>query len=257
MKSLKSAMVSKNVFLGSISKEMTTPVDTIIHSAYMMTKDTEITEEHQKNLELISNSGVTLFNAINNILDISKLETGKMEIRFVEYELPALISQITTLHTTEHTGVRFVLNIDEKLPVRLYGDRFNIQKICLKMLDSAFKYTSKGTITFSVSGKPDGGKLWLSFKVSDTGTGISKSELDNLLFNYDGIDVAGKLKTGGTTGLGLFINRRLAEMMKGTFIGTSEVGKGSAFSLRVPQKLLLNKTMGPEIVQKLKTFQYS
>jgi signal transduction histidine kinase len=261
MLSLKGAMESKHAFMTTVTDEMSRPISAIIESSSLMLEDDDISQDHHINhLELINDSGVILFNAISEILEISKLESGKTEIRNAEYELPSLISDITSLYTSHlvDNKVRFDIVLDDGLPFRLLGDELHIKKICHKLLTNAFKYTSKGTITFKVSCKREKGFVWLFIRISDTGIGMTKKDLDNLLTtDYEKINVAQKLKTEGTTGLGLYIVKRIAEIMKGSLLAASEQGKGSAFTLRVPQKQTSAETIETDIIEQLRRFQYS
>jgi signal transduction histidine kinase len=124
-------------------------------------------------------------------------------------------------------------------------------------LTNAFKYTREGTITFKVSCKKEKGYAWLSLVISDTGVGMSKKDLDIHLGDYGQINITQKLKTVGTTGLGLYIIRRIAEVMKGRLIAVSEQGKGSSFTLHVPQKLVSDEIINSDTIEKLKKFEYT
>jgi signal transduction histidine kinase len=261
MLSLKRAMESKSAFMTSVTNEMSNPINNIIKSSSIMLEDEDISQDHHINhLEVINDSGVILLNAINEILEINKLESGKTEIRSAEYELPSLVSDVTSLYTSHlaDNSVRFEVNVDRDTPLKLAGDELHIKKICHKLLTNAFKYTSKGVISFKASCKAEKGFVWLIIRISDTGVGMTKKDLDSLLAtDYEQINVAQKLKTEGSTGLGLYIIKRMAEVMKGSLIAASEQGKGSVFTLRVPQKQVSNAVIGLEISDQLRRFQYS
>jgi signal transduction histidine kinase len=260
MKALKLAFATRNAFMSSITTEMTDPINTIIQSSSLMLGDEHIPEEQHKNLELINDAGIILFNAINDILDLNNLESGKMEFHPADYELAKFISDTTSLFYTTHKddpSVKFDLITEGELPLKLFGDAIHIKKICHRLLTNAFKYTSQGTITFKVSSKKEKGYTWLSLMVSDTGIGMSKQDLDMHLGDYGQINITHKLKTVGTTGLGLYITRRIAEVMKGRLIATSEQGKGSTFTLHVPQKLVSEEVIDADTIEKLKKFQYT
>jgi signal transduction histidine kinase len=146
--------------------------------------------------------------------------------------------------------------MDHDLPFHLVGDELYIKKICHRLLTNAFKYTTKGHITFRISCKREPDFVWLIMQVSDTGAGMSRTDLDNHLEDYGKINVEHKLKKNGTTGLGLYIIRRMAEKMEGRLIASSEKGRGSSFVLHVPQKTVSEETIGQDVIEKLKTFQY-
>ena len=258
MKQLKASMASKSSFMIAISNEMTVPVNSIIKFSTFMMREKNVTESQRKNLQVISDAGTTLHNVINDVLDINKIEAGRMKIQPVEYSLPNLISSITVLYATtvENNIVHFELDIDSKLPVKLYGDELRIKQVCSKLLLNAFKFTAKGTITFSVSCQWEGQDVWLIIKIRDTGVGIQGKDLDHVFSGYDRVDVAGKVKSGGT-GLGLHIINQMVKLMNGTITVSSEYGNGSVFTLRLRQKALSKELIGPDLVQKLKTFQYT
>jgi signal transduction histidine kinase len=260
MKALKSAFASRNAFLNSITNEMSDPINTIIQSSSELLEDEKIPEPEHKNLELINDSGIILFNAINDILDLSKLESGKMEFHPVNYELPGLINDIAALlymTNKDNPSVHFELILDNDLPLKLAGDAFHIKKICHRLLTNAYKYTKEGTITYKVSCKREPGFVWLIMRISDTGIGMTKDDLDNHIGDYGKINIEHKLQTGGTTGLGLYIIRRMTEIMKGKFLAASEHGKGSTFTLNVPQKMISEETISGETAEKLKKFEYT
>jgi signal transduction histidine kinase len=259
MKALKAALLSKSDFMAGISNGMSTPISNIIRSSSLLIREKSLTDVQRKNLEIINDSGQMLIGAINDILAISKLEAGRMEFRPVLYALPEMIAEISSPYITfsEKKSVRFILTIDDKLPRELIGDDLHIKHICRKLLASAFKFTDEGNVTFSMSFTKESGYVWLIIKVSDTGRGILQQELDMFLSDYGQINVAEKLLRGGTTGLGLYIIRRLAEMMKGSFTAFSELGEGSVFTVRLPQKAQSNDVIGPSVSGMLENFQYS
>jgi signal transduction histidine kinase len=258
MKALKTVSASRSAVLASISNEMSNPINVIINLSSAMMEDKEIIEKQGKNLELITDSGVTLLNVINDILDISKLEAGQMKITPTEYKVADLISDISGYHRIiiENKPILFMLNIDKKLPLKLYGDWFRIKHICYHLLDNAYKYTVEGTITLDISCKHEDRFVWLFIKVTDTGKGIKEEDLGSLSVGYGQSDIVAKYRAGGT-GLGLNIASRVAKLMKGKVLAASEYGKGSTFSLCVPQKLLSKETIRPEVIEKLKSFRYS
>ena len=260
MGALKSAVASRNTFMASLTNEMSTPIYNIISTSSLMIEDKKISEEDRKNyLEKINDSGTILLNAVNDIIEISKLDSGRMEVRPVQYLLPDMISDMTSLHLNlDNRNISFVLNISDGLPLKLFGDDHRIKSICTRLLYNAFRYSSKGVVTLDVScSRGDKGYVCLIISVRDTGTGIAKKDLETLLSDYEHINVVNKLRESGTTGLGLYIMRRMTETMKGKFSVASEVGKGSVFSLRLPQKLVSNETISADLKEQLKLFRYS
>jgi signal transduction histidine kinase len=258
MASQKKSFALKNSFMTSLTDEMTNPINAVIETSTAMVDDPSASPDQKKNFEAINDAGILLLNAMNEIKEISRLESGKAEIHSRNYELPNLIHDITSLYTSHTAGsdVIFKIEIDNNTPLRISGDDLHIKKVCHNLLTNAFKYTTKGTITFKVSCKQEAGILWLTMKIIDTGLGMTRRGLDSLLVDYAKMDVTGKVQMGGVSGLGLYIARRMTEMMKGTLTASSEQGKGSVFTLRVPQKQLSKETISAQTIEKLKTFKY-
>ena len=258
-KALKSASSAKSAFLANISHEMRTPLNAIIGFSSLVLGDKETPETERENITLIYDSGMMLLNVINDILDINKIEAGKLEIIPVEYELPDLIHDSTAIYVMSITDkpIVFELDIDETLPLKLFGDQLRIKQVCYKLLSNAFKFTSSGSITFCVSCTQEKGSLvWLTIDIKDTGIGINEADLERIFSDYGQMDTSAARKASGT-GLGLGIAKRLAELMGGTLTVTSEHGKGSVFTLRLRQKVLSNEQIGPERTENLKNFIYS
>jgi signal transduction histidine kinase len=248
MNALKKSSEARNSFLSSISSSMADPINHIIKISSLLSKYTEITEDHQKNLEVINDEGMKLFDVINDILDILKIEAGKLKFNPVKYKLPNVISEVTSTYMvyTENKPIQYKLVVDENLPVNLVGDELRIKQIFHYLLTNAFKYTNKGSITVSITSKLKTEYLLLVIKITDTGVGMTEEKLSTIFTNYG----------QGSGGLGLFLCKQLAEIiMKGTLSVTSEYGKGSVFTLCVPQKLVSNETIGPETAKKLGAFK--
>jgi signal transduction histidine kinase len=247
MYTIKEASETRTAFLSNISNTMANPINNIIRLSSLLSKYTEITEDHNKNLELINDEGLKLYNVINDILDILKIEAGKLKINPVRYNLPKFIYDISSPYSmlTENKQIQYKLIIDNNLPVELIGDELRIRQICHHLLTNAFKYTNEGSVTVNITGKKKNDTVLLVVKISDTGIGIAQNKLNSIFINYG----------QGTGGLGLFICKQLAEMMKGTLTVTSEHGKGSVFTLCVPQKLSSNEIIDPDTIRKLANFK--
>jgi signal transduction histidine kinase len=245
---LKTASENRASFLSGISSSMSDPVNHIIRLSSSLSKRAKITEDHQKNLDIISDEGMKLFSIINDILDVLRIESGTIKYNPVKYKLPKLISDITSTYLlyTENKPINYNLIIDEKLPVNLAGDELRVRQICHRLLTNAFRYTNTGSITVNITSKLKNNYVMLIIGVIDTGVGMTKEKLSAIFVNYG----------QGSGGLGLFLCKQLAEIMKGTLSVTSEPGKGSAFTLCVPQKLLSTETIGPEVAKKLAAFNF-
>ena len=260
MGALKTASDSRNAFLSKISKEMADPINDIIRLSSLIYGKEDINDDLLKNLELINDSGTILYDVINNIMDILKIEAGELKLNHVKYKLQDLIHSVTSQYAilAEDRPIKYKLNIDEKLPLPelLMGDALRIRLICQHLLNNAFRFTSKGVISVNISCKWKDVYVWLIIKVSDTGIGIAEEKLKHIFAGYGQIDAVEKFRSGGT-GLGLYISKQLVDLMKGTLSITSELGKGSVFTLCLPQKLLSEKPVDPEIIKKLVNLEYS
>ena len=249
MEALKESSEARTTFLSGISSSMADPINHIIRLSSLLSKYTEITEDHQKHLEVINDQGMKLFTVINDILDILNIEAGKLKFKPVKYHLPQLISDITSIYLicTEDKPIEYKLVIDDKLPENLVGDALRIKQICHHIINNSFKYTHSGSITVDITSKRKDEYIWLIIKIIDTGIGMTEDKLNTIFANYG----------QGTGKLGLFLCKRLAEIMKGTLTVTSEEGNGSVFTLCVPQKLSSHETIAPETIKKLAAFKYN
>ena len=249
----------KSAFLANMSHEMRTPLNAVIGLSQLVLEDEELSEEGYSKLKKIYNSGLTLMNTVNDILDISKIEAGKFELAPAQYDVPSMINDAVVqsiLHIKEKP-VRFTLNIKEDLPVRLYGDELRIKQVLSNLLSNAFKYTKEGMVELGISHTIlEGGEVWISIRVQDTGIGIQSEHINSLFDDYAQIDPVTNRKIMGT-GLGLPITRRLLELMDGSISVESEYGKGSVFTARFLQKFVSDAVIGPETVDSLKSFNYT
>ncbi|MDR0881702.1 MAG: response regulator [Candidatus Adiutrix sp.] len=249
---------AKSDFLANMSHEMRTPLNAIIGLSELELDSEALAGLTRDNLEKIYNSGVTLLSLINDILDISKIESGKFEIIPVEYDTSSLINDTATLNIVR-IGARpitFHLDIDENLPRALVGDELRVKQIFNNLLSNAFKYTREGRVDWRVSGEQKGDDVWLVSSIADTGLGIRPEDLEKLFSAYNQVDTKSNRKIGGT-GLGLSICKNLVEMMGGQITVQSEYGKGSTFSVRIRQGQGSGGPIGAEVADDLRNFHYS
>jgi CheY-like chemotaxis protein len=211
----------------------------------------------KSNLKKISTAGNTLLGLINDVLDISKIEAGKLELNPVQYDMPSLLNDIITLNVLriESKAIAFRLDINEELPSILYGDELRLKQVVNNLLSNAFKYTQKGTVTLGINCTKDDNDIWMSVYVSDTGIGIRKDDLEKIFSDYNQVDTKANRMIEGT-GLGLSITRRLVELMDGEITVESEYGKGTTFRLRVRQGFVTDKSIGFETMNNLHDFRY-
>ncbi|GHU65158.1 hypothetical protein FACS189447_03600 [Spirochaetia bacterium] len=258
-----SASSAKSDFLANMSHEMRTPLNAIIGFAELeLGKDGEMTSEARDNLEKIYTSGITLLGLINDILDISKIESGKFALVPVEYDIPSLINDTVVLNIVRigSKPITFELDIDGSLPSKLFGDELRIKQIFNNLLSNAFKYTREGKVTLSIHCKhkadtAEKDTVWIELTVSDTGIGIKPEDMDSIFDDYTQVDAKSNRKIEGT-GLGLPITKRLTEMMGGRISASSVYNEGSVFKAWIPQGYITDVPIGNEVADNLKTFQY-
>ena len=258
LREAQNASSAKTDFLANMSHEMRTPLNAIIGLSELSLGSAEPEGENAVNLEKIYNAGMTLLSMVNDILDISKIEAGKFELAPVEYELPSMLNDtITTcMLRIGEKPVSFLLDINGNLPSRLYGDDLRIRQIFNNLLSNAFKYTNEGTVELGVSCERESETVWMNIRVKDTGRGIRSEDLGDLFNDYAQMDIKNNRKLEGT-GLGLPITKRIVAMMNGSIDVESEYGRGSVFTVRIPQKYVTDGVIGSEIADSLINFSYS
>jgi len=254
---LRDANETKSIFLANMSHEMRTPLNAIIGLSDVTLEARDLSEEANLNLEKINHAGVALLSIVNDLLDLSKIDANKLELVPAEYDMPSVLND-TVSQSVTHIGekpVRFILNIDEAFPAKLYGDGQRIRQIFNNLLSNAFKYTAEGTVEFGVSCERDGDTVWVAAYIKDTGMGISPENIEKLFKDYVQLDRKSNRKIMGT-GLGLSLAKKFVDMMDGTISVTSEYGKGSTFTVRFRQKLVTAEVIGAELAGSLKGFCY-
>jgi len=251
---------AKSEFLATMSHEIRTPMNAILGITQMLLQKESLSIEDASDLEKISNSGNTLLGIINDILDMSKIESGKLEINTLEYDVPSLIHDTVQLNITRigSKAIEFIVDADADLPSRLYGDELRLRQILNNLLSNAFKYTDKGQVKLSVKHNLDGENINLLFIVSDTGQGMKPEDKEKLFsetyirFNAD------VNRTTEGTGIGLNITQNLIKLMDGTIEVESEYGKGSIFTVTVKQKAVTNALpIGAKVSENLRNFIFT
>ena len=218
---------AKSYFFSTVSHDIRTPLNAIIGFSEMLQLGIEDEEDKGKALEAIITSGQTLLELINDVLDLSKLEAGKMELHPVPTDITALIKKVATSFEVATSRTSVPLRVEVPQMPFLQLDPQRIRQILFNLVGNAVKFTAKGVITIHASYE----KGTFTLSVSDTGCGISEENLKKLMSPY--VQIHDKNNRMGT-GLGLAICKQLAQQMKGTLEITSTLGKGSVFTLRVP-----------------------
>ena len=232
-------------FFSSMSHEIRTPVNAIIGLNEMTLRE-EISDEVRQNAWNIEAASRTLLHTVNEILDMSRLETGRMELAPADYQTAAMLSDIVgmTWSQAEEKGLDYRIEADPGLPSVLHGDAVRIKQILLNLITNAVKYTKTGSVTLALRGRTEtAGRFWLVCDVTDTGTGIREENIPHLFTAFQRVDEAKNHAIEGT-GLGLSIVKQLLDMMEGSISVTSEYGKGSTFHLEIPQDVADEKPIG-------------
>ncbi len=247
---------AKSTFLAHMSHEIRTPLNTVVGLSELALDYDRLDEETEDRLKKIQASGLTILSIVNDILDISKIESGKFELFNAEYDTPSLINDIVTLNIVSigEKPINFKLRVDENIPGVLYGDE-RVKQIFNNLLSNAFKYTEAGEVSWRLSHEREGDEVWLLSSIQDTGIGIKPENVKRLFSEYNQVDMEANRKVEGT-GLGLAITRRLVEMMGGSIAVSSEYGRGSVFRVRLSQGFVSEAPIGREVADNLMGLRY-
>ena len=229
----------KSDFLANMSHEIRTPMNAVIGMAEIAMRE-DLPPGAVDCLTQIQKSGRNLLNIINDILDYSKIDSGKMEIVSERYEPVSELNDISNILATrlEDKDLGLYIIIDKNIPHALLGDAMRIRQIVINLANNAIKFTKKGRVGVTVSCKyTDENTVKLTYHIKDTGIGISKEDMDKLFVSFQQVDSRRNRSVEGT-GLGLAISRSLVEAMGGTIGVDSEYGKGSDFWFTIPQRVL-------------------
>jgi signal transduction histidine kinase/CheY-like chemotaxis protein len=249
-----SASEAKTHFLANMSHEMRTPLNAVIGFSELILHGHSDPSEIEDELRNIHTAGQTLLGIVNDILDISKIESGKFELIPVDFDLASLINDTVTINLLRigEKPIEFGLEIDKKLPSRMFGDELRLKQIFNNLLSNAFKYTMEGSVDLSVSGYRAEENVWLVITVTDSGIGIRAEDLTKLFSDYNQVDTKSNRKIEGT-GLGLSITKKLVELMDGTIDVKSVYGQGSTFKVTVRQQFVTSVPIGEKVVENLES----
>lgn len=233
---------SKSLFLSNMSHEIRTPMNAIIGMTDVIMRN-EHSPEETGYLMNIKNSGSALITIINDILDLSKIESGKMEIIEQDYEPMSMINDLGMIFWNRigEKDIELIFDIDSRLPEKLNGDSLRIRQIIVNLMNNATKFTEKGRVKLEIKIlEQSEEEVKLRYGISDTGQGIREEDKDRLFGAFSQVNAeANHAKEG--TGLGLSISKQLVTLMGGTIGVESEFGKGSEFYFIIPQKIVQEK----------------
>lgn len=228
------ANAAKSQFLATMSHEIRTPMNAIIGFTEMLS-DAELTNEQKEYLNIIRDSGQNLLWLIDDILDLSKIEAGKLDIELSECSLGQLLNFVESLMQprAKEKGLDFEILEDSGLPARIRTEMTRVRQCLINLVGNAIKFTREGHVYLRVSLQEIEDAPFIRFDVEDTGIGIPQDKRGEIFETFVQVDGSSCREYGGT-GLGLTISKRLAELLGGQLTLTSEVGKGSVFSLTIP-----------------------
>ena len=236
MEKARSASEAKSDFLAKISHELRTPLNAIIGYSEMLMEDAsdDGLDAFVEDLDKIHSSGTHLLTLINDLLDISKIEAGKMELHLEDFKLKDMISLIeaTTKPLLDKNSNKFVVKIDKSIET-MKNDETKLKQILLNMISNASKFTKEGKVSLIIS---EEAKNRIKFELSDTGIGMTKNQLENVFEEFTQAETSTSKDYGGT-GLGLPICKKLTELMGGKIEVQSKIGEGTTFSITIPKTI--------------------
>ncbi|HEU5458199.1 MAG TPA: PAS domain S-box protein [Terracidiphilus sp.] len=219
---------TKAAFIANMSHEIRTPMNAILGFAEVVLKDGALTPDSRQHVQVILNSARSLLGLINDVLDTSKLESGKFALEVVPFHLPNALTETLRLveHRAAEKGLELVFRYDAALPQRVVGDPTRIRQVVLNLLGNAVKFTDRGQVVLSV--EPEDERERIHLAVSDTGIGMTEEQVRRLFRPFSQADASTTRRFGGT-GLGTAISKQIIELMDGRIWATSRPGEGSVF----------------------------
>jgi adenylate cyclase len=231
---LAEASQHKSQFLANMSHELRTPLNAIIGVSEMLREDAEALKQDLEPLDRVLGAGRHLLALINDILDLSKIEAGRMELNPDSFALAPLINDVvkTIEPLAAKNGNQVAVHCDAAIGT-MHADQMRLRQAMLNLMSNANKFMDRGVITIDARREKENGRDWITLSVTDTGIGMTAEQLGKLFQEFSQASSATASKYGGT-GLGLVISRRFCQMMGGDITVASELGKGSVFTVRLP-----------------------
>jgi signal transduction histidine kinase len=232
---LAEASQHKSRFLANMSHELRTPLNAIIGVSEMLREDAEALKQDTEPLDRVLGAAKHLLALINDILDLSKIEAGRMELQLESFALAPLIAGVvkTIEPMATKNGNYVIIHCDAAIGT-VHADQMRLRQALLNLLSNANKFTDHGSITIDARQGQEDGRDWVSIAVTDTGIGMTAEQMGKLFQEFSQASSTTASKYGGT-GLGLTISRRFCQMMGGDITAESEVGRGSTFTIRLPR----------------------
>ena len=244
-KEIEKLNAAQNRFFSSMSHEIRTPINTIIGLNEMILRE-NVSDEINEDAANIRSAGNMLLHLINDILDMSKLDSGQMELTPVSYKTGDMLSEIVGMLwiRAKDKGLEFKIDVAPDLPGELFGDEVRVKQILINVLNNAIKYTKEGSVTLNIQcRKEESNNVTVIYSVSDTGMGIKKESIPYLFTAFKRVDETENRYIEGT-GLGLSIVKQLVDIMGGKITVNSVYTKGSTFIIEIPQKIVSGSTIG-------------
>jgi len=258
-KEASNANKAKSSFLANMSHEIRTPMNAILGIAEILLGSNDMPPDMEEAISKIYESGDLLLNIVNDILDLSKIEAGKLELFPVKYDIPSLVNDSAQLNRLRYDSkpVNFSVHVDENTPHYLFGDELRIKQVLNNILSNAFKYTEEGSVSLFISAGDghDSENVTLILRVLDTGQGMTEKQIASLFDEYTRFNAKANRETVGT-GLGMSITKHLLNLMNGEISVQSTPGMGSEFTVRIPQKRAGSEVCGSEVSEKLRDFNF-
>ena len=250
---------AKSDFLAKMSHEIRTPINAVLGMDEIILRESK-EPDTKKYAHDIKSSAISLLNIINDILDAAKIESGKMEIISVNYEVSSLLNDVYNMIQVRAKDKKLALSfdIDPSIPRTFYGDDLRIKQILINLLTNAVKYTQEGSVTLKITGKKEGDNTILQCSVKDTGKGIRKEDLGKLFSKFERINEKENRHIEGT-GMGMTITVQLLRLMGSDLKVESEYGKGSEFSFELAQKIVDSEPVGDftkRVLQEASEYKY-